>query len=145
MVLVLNDKKNMKKFYFILCCIFLLSNAPVFAQASTMAATDASLFEKPVIDFKELDKLEAALVQNPDLDIKAYAASTSDLHLNLNPTSLASKGIKPFWIGCFFNVFGYFYVGQNDKYSTEEKWQSLFGCMVNGATCVAGVLILVWR
>ena len=134
----------MKNFYIILSGIFLLSYAPSFAKSRTVDGTDVSIFEKPAIDFTELDKLEAALVQNPDLDIKAYAAHTSDLHINLSPTSVAGKGIKPFWIGCFFNVIGYFYVGQNDKYSIEEKWHSLFGCMVNGATCVVGMFIFIW-
>jgi hypothetical protein len=145
MVLVLNNKFYMKKFYFVFVCILLVMNKPAFGHEAAPSATDLAIFDRPEIYFTELDKLEAAFRQNPDMDVRAYAAKVSNFHLNLNPNMLSGSGIKPFWIGCFFNVFGYAYVGMGDKYSTEEKWQSLYGCLVSGATCVTGVLVFVWR
>jgi hypothetical protein len=144
MVLVLNNKFYMKKFYFVFVCIVLVINKPVFGHEAAPSANDLAIFDKPEIDFKELDKLEAALMQNPDMDVRAYAAKASNFNLNLYPSVLSGSVMKPFWIGCFFSVFGYFYVAQNNKYSIEEKWQSLFGCTAGSATFLTGVFILAW-
>jgi hypothetical protein len=126
--------------------ILLFFGISVSANAySNIKPESEAIFIKPEIDFSELDQLEAAVHANPDLNLADQQSLISDMNIDMNTYDMASSSkIKPFWIGCFFGLFGNFYVGNFGDYDKSEQWATFRGCLANGVGCLAAVFIIAW-